>query len=70
MTTAPTIAPEPMPQSESDQGCKPATIVPVEVLMELKTEGCLIDWDIICVIIICAFITTGSSQLAALCLPL
>lgn len=43
MTTAPTIAPEPMPQSESDQGCEPATIV--GVLVELKTEDCLIDWD-------------------------
>lgn len=41
--TAPTIAPEPIPQSESDQGCEPATIV--GVLVKLKTEDCLIDWD-------------------------
>lgn len=34
-----------MPQSESDKGCEPATIVPVGVLVELDTEDFLIDWD-------------------------
>lgn len=46
MTTAPTKAPEPKFPCESDQGCEPATEVPMEILVEFDTgEDWLIDWN-------------------------
>ncbi|ROJ62535.1 hypothetical protein DPX16_21521 [Anabarilius grahami] len=44
VTTVPTIAPEQMPQCESDQGCEPATTMPEGILVVLNTEDWLINW--------------------------
>ncbi|KAL0189545.1 hypothetical protein M9458_016644, partial [Cirrhinus mrigala] len=45
-TTVPTNALEPKPQCESDQGCEPATDVPVGILVKIDSgENWLIEWD-------------------------
>ncbi|ROL28098.1 hypothetical protein DPX16_11228 [Anabarilius grahami] len=44
-STAPMIAQDLKPNCESDQGCEPATSVPVGVLVEPDTKDWLINWD-------------------------